>query len=164
MVGLAGVGFLVVGLLLSKQWSAERSVRIQAPPETVFIHVDSLALWDEWTVWGDVESRFDGPGRGKGARRAWDDPRYGEGTFTVVESDPPSSLRYEVVVEGGALKIRGSLRLAPEDGGTRVTWREEGTFGRNPLLGYVARSMARSQAAEMERSLARLEDVVAAAR
>ncbi len=38
----------------------------------------------------------------------------------------------------------------------RVTWREEGDLGRNPLMGYVARNMPESQGAQMAEDLEKL--------
>jgi len=43
-------------------------------------------------------------------------------------------------------------------------WRERGDFGWNPLLGYVARTMDRTQGAQMEAALARLAERVRATR
>lgn len=160
LLGLGGIAFLLVGLALARPWSAERTITVQAPPAAVFLYLDSLALWDRWTVWDQVGSTFSGPGRGAGARRTWDDARYGEGAFVLTHSDQDRRLRYEVVVEGGAIRIRGDVRLTPGPGGTRVTWREDGELARNPLLGYVAGSISRSQGEEMARSLSRLKTVV----
>jgi hypothetical protein len=162
VLGLAGITFLGVGFLLAQPWTAEREIAIGAQPDQVFPYLDSLALWDEWTVWGDVASEFSGPGRGAGARRSWDDPQYGEGVFEIVESQAPRALRYEVLVEEGALRIHGRLVLEPDDSGrgTRLHWSEEGDFGRNPLLGWVAGSMGRSQSQELDRSLARLKTLI----
>ena len=160
VLGAAGLSFLAIGVILPGKWEAERSIHIGATAAEVFVRVDSLVMWDEWTIWGDVPSTLEGPGRGTGAVRVWDDPAYGSGRFTIVESLPGRSLRYRVIVEGGAMTILGSFVFAPDDEGTNVTWREEGDFGRNPLLGYVARTMDESQGDELERSLQRLRSLL----
>jgi hypothetical protein len=49
------------------------------------------------------------------------------------------------------------VRLSPEGPGTRIAWREEGDFGRNPLMGYWARFMERAQGTELEKALDRLD-------
>ena len=161
-LGLAGITFLVVGVVLARPWTAERAVTIAAPPQDVFAYVDSLALWDRWTVWADVPSTTEGPGRGLGARRTWDDPTYGSGSFVIRESVAPERLAYDVEVEGGAMTIQGQFRLEALNGGTstRMVWSEQGDFGRNPLLGYMAGSMGRSQGEEMDRSLATLKELL----
>ena len=159
-VAAVGLLFLGVGLLLSGEWRAERAVHIEAGPDLVFPYLDSLALWDEWTVWGDIESQLTGPARGAGATRSWDNDAYGQGTFTLVESSEAGGVRYRVDLEPGSATIAGQFDLVARDGGTTVTWVEAGDFGNNPLLGYVARTMERSQGAELERSLDRLKAVV----
>ncbi len=160
LAAVAGIALLAIGFLLPGRWQAERSRRLAAPPERVFAHLDSLALWDEWTVWGDMPTQASGPGTGVGASRSWDDPGYGSGRFTITESDPPGHLAYRVEVEDGSIVVVGRFSLTADRGGTLITWREEGDFGRNPLLGFVARSMGESQGAELDRSLERLRRIV----
>ncbi|MDH5760813.1 MAG: SRPBCC family protein, partial [Gemmatimonadota bacterium] len=77
----------------------------------------------------------------------------GEGSFTIVEAEPLRSVRYEVSIQQGAMITRGVILLEPTEMGTRVVWREEGDFGWNPLMGYWALAMDRSQGAEMEKNL-----------
>jgi hypothetical protein len=97
-----------------------------------------------------------GPPEGPGAGLRWNDLRYGKGEVLILESSALSSVEYRVSVEDGAIRIRGVVTLSPSGSGTLVLWEEEGDFGRNPLLGYAARGMAKSQSAAMEASLARL--------
>ena len=67
----------------------------------------------------------------------------------------PTLVRYEVEVEGGA-SVGGELRIEALEGGSRVTWREAGDLGRNPLMGYVARNMPKSQGALLAEGLEKL--------
>jgi carbon monoxide dehydrogenase subunit G len=84
----------------------------------------------------------------------------GDGVFTILSTILDREVRYRVEVQGGRMVTKGTLRLTAEGSGTQVTWQEQGDFGRNPLLGYVARSMDRLQGAQMEGSLARLRELV----
>lgn len=152
--------FLVVGLALPATWEAERTVTIDAAPDAVFPWVAELERWERWTVWGTVTSTLSGPEEGVGATRSWDDPFLGEGVFRVTDSDPPHGLSYRVDVEGGALRTEGTFELEGVRGFTRVTWRERGDFGANPLMGYAALTMDEVQGAELERGLARLRALV----
>ena len=54
--------------------------------------------------------------------------------------------------------MNGELRIEALGGGgmSRVTWREEGDLGRNPLMGYVARNMSKSQATQLAEGLEKL--------
>ena len=57
--------------------------------------------------------------------------------------------------EGGA-SVTGELTIEAVEGESLVTWREEGDFGRNPLMGYVARGMSESQGTQMAEGLEKL--------
>jgi hypothetical protein len=52
--------------------------------------------------------------------------------------------------------VSGELRIEPLGAASRVTWREEGDLGRNPLMGYVARNMSQSQGAQLAEGLEKL--------
>lgn len=149
--------FLGVGLALPGTWSAERSALLSAPPSVVFPLLERPSAWRMWTAWPDSGLVATGPEQGVGARLTWDDRELGDGAFEIVEATPLSRVRYRVEVEGGSLHTDGTFTLEPEAGGTRLTWREEGDFGWNPLMGYWARFMERAQGRELEKAMARLE-------
>lgn len=150
---------LVIGLLLPGRWEVERSTLVAAPPAAVFAWLDGPRAWDEWAPLGDVESSFSGPERGAGATRSWDHPEFGDGRFAIVSTAPDREVRYHVEVQEGSLITDGTLRLAPEGAGTRVTWTEAGDFGPNPLMGYTALGMDRMQGNQMENALRRLAEL-----
>lgn len=159
-IALIILGFLAVGFFLPSGWSAERSVRIEAPPESIFPYLSSAEAWGEWTPSPEVGVELFGPEEGVGSGRRWDDEVYGQGEFIIGEIQAPSSMGYDVAVEGGAIRITGSISLTDEGGATHVQWREEGDFGWNPLLGYLARRMNELQGAQLEASLDTLRRLV----
>jgi uncharacterized protein YndB with AHSA1/START domain len=134
-------------------------VLVATPPAAVFPWLDDPRRWDEWAPLGDVETTFSGPARGSGAMRSWDDPEMGDGRFTILTAEADREVRYRVEVQEGALITQGTLRLAPEGAGTRVTWTEVGDFGPNPLMGYTALGMDRMQGNQMENALRRLAEL-----
>ena len=146
---------MLIGLVLPGTWTAEASIRIEATPAEVFPILSDLGRWDRWTNWGEIDSELSDPSRGVGATRAWDDPTFGSGSVTITNIGSPTLVRYEVESEGGASVI-GELRIEALGGASRVTWREEGDFGRNPLMGYVARRMSKSQGAQLAEGLEKL--------
>jgi hypothetical protein len=149
------VTLLLIGFVLPGTWSAEASIQIEASPTEVFPFLNDLSRWDTWTNWGDLDSELSDPSGGVGASRRWDDPNFGSGSVTIVSSEPTTFVRYEVEIEGGA-SVGGELSIEALGGESRVTWREEGDFGRNPLMGYVARGMAKSQGAQLAEGLEKL--------
>jgi uncharacterized protein YndB with AHSA1/START domain len=160
VIGLVLLTLLAIGFLLPSEWEAERSAVIAAPPEAIFPHVESAEAWSRWTPSPDTGVELFGPQRGEGSGRRWDDPGYGKGEFVITRSDPPRAVRYEVEVEGGAIRVLGEIRLQEEADGTRIHWREEGDFGWNPLLGYLAGRMTELQGAQLEASLRSLRGLV----
>ena len=154
-IGTVLVTLILIGFLLPGTWSAEASIQIDAVPTEVFPFLNDLSRWDTWTNWGDIESELSDPSQSVGASRSWDDPNFGTGSVTITGSGPPTFVRYEVEVEGGA-SVSGELRIEAIGGGSRVIWREEGDLGRNPLMGYVARGMPKSQGAQLAEGLEKL--------
>ena len=154
-IGTVLIILMLIGFVLPGTWSAEASIQIEASPTEVFPFLNDLSRWDTWTNWGDLESEMSDPSVGVGASRSWDDPNFGSGSVTIISSGPPTFVRYEVEIEGGA-SIGGELNIEALGEASRVTWREGGDFGRNPLMGYVARGMAKSQGAQLTEGLEKL--------
>ncbi len=152
--------FLLVGFLLSGKWEADGTLVIAAEPTDLFPLLESPQGWKQWTPWPDSGLVASGPASGPGARMSWDDPNLGDGVFEILETESPHLVRYRVSVQDSTMRTEGSLRLAPDSGGTRISWEERGDFGRNPLMGYWALAMHRSQGRELEKSLVRLAELV----
>jgi len=150
--------FLLLGLLLPGTWKAEAAIFVPAPPSAVFPLINRLTSWGDWTPIPETGLEAFGAAEGVGAGLRWDDPQYGSGETRIVGSRQDAEVEYEVEVEGGALKIRGSLFLEPEEAGTRIRWVEEGDFGWNPLMGYATGRMASSQEEAMRESLGKLAE------
>ncbi len=148
--------FLLVGYLLPHDWQAEAEARIPATPEAVYAFLDSPEGWQNWTPWPESGVERSGPARGAGATLSWNDPEFGSGAFTIVATTEPSRVVYAVNVQEGTMMTSGSLDLASDDGGVRVTWREQGDFGWNPLMGYWVLAMGRAQSDELAKGLERL--------
>jgi hypothetical protein len=157
----AGAGLLLlalaVGFLLPATWSAERSSVMPLPPGDLFPFLDSPDGWREWTPWPDSGVVAEGPRRGRGSRLAWSSRDLGDGFFEIMDTGEDAWVTYRVEVQGGSMRTEGRIDLEALGEGTRLTWREEGDFGRNPLMGYWARFMKRAQEGEMDKGLARLE-------
>ncbi len=154
------LGFLAIGFLLPSGWTVERTALFDAPPEAIYPHLAGAAAWERWTPSPESGSEYFGPAEGAGSGRRWDDGGYGSGEFVVTEAVPGERVGYDVLVEGGSIRIHGEIRLAPEGERTRILWREEGDFGWNPLLGYIAIRMEELQGGQLEASLQSLRLLV----
>lgn len=157
-LALACFAFLGVGLLMPATWSAEQTAELAAPPERVFSFLESAEAWGGWTPWPEEGTELAGPDAGPGSARSWDHPEMGSGRFEIRDAEPPERVAYTVELQDGRYRVAGVIELEPSGDGTRVLWREEGDFGRNPILAYTARRMDRLHGEQMLRSLERLEE------
>lgn len=154
--------FLLVGLLLPTAYQVEASRLVAASPEAIFRYLDSPEGWRDWTTWPESGLERTGPRRGEGAQIAWNDLDLGTGSFTITRAVPDERVEYRVELSGGAMYTDGSITLVEEPGGVRVTWRESGDLGNNPLMGYWGLFMEPAQSEELAKGLERLAALAAA--
>ena len=152
---------LGVGLFLPKEFSVERTIEIEAPPERVFDQVNSLRNWDAWSPWlardPTITNRYSGPEAGVGSKVEWTSEAYGEGSQTITLSERPS--RIETRFDFGEMgQPIARWSFEPQGEGVLVTWGLHGkTTG--PLGGYIAPKMDDWVGADYEEGLARLKVV-----
>ncbi|MFO8175405.1 MAG: SRPBCC family protein [Longimicrobiales bacterium] len=152
--------YLLVGLFLPGTWETEVEAVVPAPPSRTFPFLSDPGAWSQWSPMPEAGATTFGAPRGEGAGLRWDDPRYGRGELRILATRTDEMVEYRVEVEGGALRIHGTMTLDPVEGGTRIRWKESGDFGWNPLLGYAARRMGESQGLAMEESLETLSRIL----
>ncbi len=80
------------------EFTVIRSVKISAPPEKVFPHVNELKKWDAWSPWAKIDPNckmtYAGPPAGVDASYSWaGNNKVGEGRLTVTESLPSNLIR-----------------------------------------------------------------------
>ncbi|MGH8453474.1 MAG: SRPBCC family protein [Nevskiales bacterium] len=137
VLGVLLAGLLIWGLAMDSRWRVERSVEIAAAPGPVFAYVSILRNWPEWTAWNpeeypDMQHEFDGPDWGVGAIQRWHDGDM-RGELHVTEFRPGEYLEYELKMDPGKIRLRGSLRIEPTGTGSRLSWSCWGDAGDNPL-------------------------------
>lgn len=142
LVALAIVAILLFVVIAGQpdEFVVSRSGKIAAPPEKVFVHVDELKKWDDWSPWAKLDpnakNTFAGPAGGAGAAMTWSgNNKVGEGTMTITESAPSSliQLRLEFLRPFKAtntVEFTFALR-GPQ---TLVTW---SMFGKNNLFSKI---------------------------
>ena len=152
---------LGVGLFLPKEFSVERSIEIEAPPELVFDQVNSLRNWDGWSPWiardPTISNRYSGPEAGVGSKVEWTSESFGKGSQTITLSERPS--RIETLLDFGKMgQPTAHWSFEPLGGGVLVTWGLQGSTT-GPLGGYVAPQMDDRIGPDYEDGLARLKAV-----
>lgn len=130
------------GYLLSPKFKVSRSVSIAAPPDKVYALIAEPRRWKEWTVWNRRDPamaiQYSGPPSGVDAAWAWQSRTEGEGRMRFTAAEPGQRIAYELFFPDFGTTSTGELSLAPEGGGTRVTWNIDGDMGANPLMRWFA--------------------------
>lgn len=130
------------GYLISPKFSVSRSVSIAAPPDKVYGLVADPRRWKEWTVWNrrdpQMQMEYSGPPSGAGAGWAWKSKSEGDGRMTFTAAQAPTRVAYELFFPDFGTTSTGDVTLAPDSGGTKVTWSINGDMGANPLMRWFA--------------------------
>ena len=166
IVGGVAVVFVVVGMMLPREFTVARSIVIAAPAERVHRFVDDLSTWPRWSpfdtedpniVWDDSPQLA-----GVGARRAWKSKKMGDGSQSITASDPKTGVSMKLAMTGGCMEpfdIR--FDYAPEAGGTRVTWTDSGRLPAAPHWRWMGKLMIEPMCGKaFEKGLAALKKVV----
>ena len=155
------VGLLGYGLSLDSHWRVERSAVIDAPQGPVFAYVSILRNWPEWTVWNpqkypSMKYSYGGSEWGVGATQQWDDGAM-QGMLRVTDYRPGEFMEYELVMEQGKFRMRGSLSIEPAGAGSRLTWACWGDSGGNPVNKLMMRFYRPMIARDFNGGLANLQ-------
>jgi ribosome-associated toxin RatA of RatAB toxin-antitoxin module len=125
----------------------EGSVRIEAPPAAIMAVIADVATYPEWAEGVRTVEVVATEARGRPERAAFRVGMSGiEATYTLAYSYEPKDARVSwtsVAASGAVQDVRGEYRLAPDGGGTIVTYllRVEPAI---PLPGYLKRHIERS--------------------
>jgi len=139
---LLAVGLFAVGAMLPSTFSVSRSVLVAAPADKVYALVADPRAWKQWSVWNRrdpaMKIEYSGPESGVGAAWAWHSESEGDGKMTFTAAEPRQLVGFDLYFPDFGTTSKGTLRFAPEAGGTRVTWSMDGDMGKNPLYHWFA--------------------------
>lgn len=126
------VGVLVIASMRPNDFSVQRSVSIQAPPEKIFPMIDDFRQWPAWSPWEKLDPTMkrtlSGAASGVGAVYAWDGSgKVGAGRMEIKEAMVPSKIGIQLdfikPFEGHNI---ADFTLAPNGQSTEVIWRMHG--------------------------------------
>ncbi len=145
---------IILALLTGKAWSFEKSIHINATPGEVWQHVNRFSELNRWSPYvgldPNMKQQLTGTDGTVGATYAWDSEskKVGAGSQTIEEivenQRIASKLKFIRPFSGVA---DTQLRLAAEDGGTKVSWHisSETPYPMNiiKLFGVIEKNMDR---------------------
>lgn len=115
----------------------ERTVRLDAPADSVFALINDFRLWSKWSPYEQNEPgmrrTFAGAAAGPGAEYSWSgDGKAGTGRMTILESRPAEriSIRLEFFKPFESTN-QAYFNFSPAAAGSQVTW---GMDCENPFL------------------------------
>ncbi|MEM6532162.1 MAG: SRPBCC family protein [Myxococcota bacterium] len=123
----------VVALLLPAEQHVERSLVINAEPETLYDLVDSFERFNEFSPWFErdpqVKTIIEGPASGVGHTMRWDSEKddVGKGVQEIIEVDPPRMVKSRLDFGFGEPPT-AAWTFERVDGGTKATWSLDSTF------------------------------------
>jgi uncharacterized membrane protein YgcG len=151
----------IVGLLLPAEYAVERSIVVKAAPQHVHQQLVDLKNWPKWNAeHPDREYTYSGESLGEGAVQSWTEPNRPEAKLTITWENPIEGIQYTVHRDGDESPVKGSVRYAPDENGTRVTWRVRGSIGNNPIDRWRGLLLDRDVGLEFETGLENLKPIV----
>lgn len=138
---ILGIIVVVVGLFfvylftLPDTYKVERSIVIKASPELVMEHIANFGKWEKWSPWRFKDPNalytFEGPEYGVGAKMSWEgNDSIGVGSMEISELQGNELMKYELkFIKPWEMGSRGSFIVSQEEGGTKVSWSDEGDLG-----------------------------------
>jgi Polyketide cyclase / dehydrase and lipid transport len=169
IVGAVVIVAIVVILILAARGPdvcrIARATVINAPAEKIFPHLDNFRNWRAWSPWEkmdpDLKRDYGGADSGKGATYAWEgNKKVGQGRMEITESSPPAKVALNIeFIKPFAAKNKIVFALAPQSGGTGVSWEMQGPM---PFMGKVMHlfvNMDRMVGKDFEAGLANLKAV-----
>jgi uncharacterized protein YndB with AHSA1/START domain len=162
---IALVGFIAFVATRPDEFRVARSTVIAAAPEKIFLRVNTLRLWQDWSPWAkldpDAKTTFEGPESGVGAVMRWDgNNKVGQGSMTIIESRPNESIKFRLdFLKPMQATSAAEFTFKAEGGQTTVTWSMSGenNFVRKAMS--VIMNCDKMIGGQFEKGLASLRDV-----
>ena len=162
LVGLIVV-LLAAGFLLPAEYSAQRSVTINAPVDKVFPLVANQKEWKRWSVWNqrdpNMTMTYAGPEAAVGSKWTWTSKSEGNGGMEIVKADFDKTVAYVLTIEGIDNPFNGRIDFAPAGDKVKVTWTGEGNVGMSPIGRWFAFFMDKMLGPDLEGSLKNLKEL-----
>jgi hypothetical protein len=152
---------LVIAFFLPATFSVQRATVIAAPADAIYARFATPRTWARWSAWTTEADptlvyTYAGPDSGVGAIMRFTAKKMGNGELEIVEAVPGQAVGYELRMTGSDMAVHGRVAFEPTEGGTRVTWHDSGSLGKNILMRYLGPLLDKSLAAAYEKSFAGL--------
>ncbi|MCB0326360.1 MAG: SRPBCC family protein [Bdellovibrionales bacterium] len=138
---------LIVAAILPASYELESSIEIQGDIQTIYDSIADFETWEHWSPWVEKEPTaqwiYQGSPKTLRSRMSWRGEILGQGSMTLVETNPPKKLRVLVEIEKPWVsRMLGEFyfrNVAPSR--VEVQWINEGdlSYPIERVLGYWIR-------------------------
>jgi hypothetical protein len=148
----------------------ERTAVIPAAKPAVFDEIHTLARWEAWSPWAqldpNMEQSYSGPAAGVGASQSWKgNKQVGEGRLTITDSQPCDYIRMTLeFVQPFQVTNQTEFIFESVADGTQVTWRMTGVNGFLGKVFDLLMNMDKMCGNDFEKGFANLRKVLEAKR
>ena len=158
----------ILGIVLPKEYSVERSLVIDACPAVVYDEFAHFKNWEKWSPWAEkdsiIQSTYEGEDGTVGAVHNWTgNPEIsGVGKMTMTEMNP-QEIKYDLeFIVPFESKSKGYFKMEEAEGGVKVTWGDEGEmpFPMNIIAGIFMDIDAKI-GVDFEKGLQNMSEVLA---
>jgi effector-binding domain-containing protein len=152
----------LISLFLPSKIEISRSIKIEAPGDIVFKHVNNLKSWEKWSPWflldTAMEKKYSSPEEGKGASVQWtsENKKVGNGTLIIKKSSKPDSILIDMnFMESGTARV--GFYFYPDSAGTKIIWTFKSGIGINPIVKYFGLIMKKMVGSDFDKGLISLK-------
>lgn len=137
LYALIGLVVLVAALAIvvamrPNEFQVSRSMKIDAPPEIIFPHVNQFAAWEAWSPYEKLDPNMsktlEGPTAGEGSVMRWSgNGNAGSGSTTILRSEPNEAIQIDLQMTS-PMNCQNDVLFTfqPEGDSTVVTWNMNG--------------------------------------
>lgn len=127
---------VVISFFLPEKYTVEKSIHINAPVDIVFEQVNDLNLWEDWSYFANLDSKwkteFGNWTSGKDASMRWESLKLGNGSLQVVESIPNQKVQVYFKYDEPGKRGDANYFFKEESDGTTATFQLELPIPLNP--------------------------------
>lgn len=151
-----------VSYLLPRKAYVERSILINASPNSIFTNVASLKNWAKWSPWFSNEKMnisYSGPESGIGSSMCWtsNDKSIDKGKISVISCTASDSILL-ILDFGSKGKMLSKFTFRKKEQATMVVWSVESDLGRNPVSRWLGLMISKMVGPDLEKGLQKLQE------
>lgn len=169
---LLGLGILIlllilVAFLLPRKYEVLRSTHIKSNKMVIYNLVAYFNHWDQWAVWTkemDSTAVFTLAGTDGlvGSSWSWEGKKLGNGSMSATELKPGEFIGYDLQFDHGKFQSKGSIQIEAKGDSCKVTWKDAGDLGFNPISRYFGLMMDKMMGPDFEKGLTNLKTIAEA--